>query len=183
MTFKELHAKELAKVKKPKLYKCYILDPLGEGDPTRQLDLNVDRETFGLTEEASMQKAFNDIGAENVARMLFGDFSEEIMIPADQDAHCKNFFAILEITLKNGTMDEEILVPPNKDYVMDTNPGYDPEMGIITCTIRDRIEELNMKNYQIRDIVVDFTGPFIKIDHLNLDEVITNTAITGKPIK
>lgn len=177
MTFHDIkYPKELARKKKLELFKCFILEPLKKGSPLRTVDVDVSRERWALTEQLAVQYALNRMGSREALRLLFG--------PEGDTTDLKNrssFFVILSVILKNGVMDEEILLPPNPDYRGDMDPHYDQDQGLLTATIKDRYESMHIKNYTIHDIGVSLEpgSDLLHINTLEMDEVVINSLLTG----
>ena len=202
MTFRELkYPKEISRKKKLSLYKCYILEPLKKGAPVRTINLNMDRERFALTEELAVQYALNQMGVNEALKFLFGfsglenagkvdededseneneiETGEESEIEEESNVNRDSFFVILEIVLRNGVMEEEILLPATPGDMIVEDPRYDPIDGLLTATIRDRYDTMHIKNYTIHDIAVEIVSDRLLIKTLKLDEVVINSALTG----
>lgn len=179
MTFRDIkYPKELARKKKLELYKCFILDPLKKGSPLRTVDVDVYKERWALTEQQAVQYALNKLGIDGAMALLFGQ------VDTKRQSELKNrdsFFVILSVTLRHGAMDEEILVSPNEDYQSSAEPDYDQEMGLLTATIKDRYDSMHIKNYTLHDIYVSVEpgSGLLHIDHLEMDEVVINSLLTG----
>ena len=174
MTFHDLKLpKELSKKKKLDLYKCWILDPLDEGSDQRILDLNVDRDRYGLTQEAAFHLAINQLGADYIIENL--DLSDMTNFMSNK------LVVIMKITLLAGSMDEEVIIPPDSDTTMSVDPGYDPILGILTVTVRHRIADTELKNYAVDSITIEIDNAtrIINITELSLREQIINKALTG----
>ncbi len=187
MTFRDIkYPKELARKKKLELYKCFILEPLKKKSPKRTVDVDVYRERWALTEKQAVQYALNQLGIEDAMRLLF---NQPIISYEDSDGEVKpelknrdTFFVIMSVTLKNGVMDEEIIVPTNEEYTVDVDPNYDPDLGLLTATIKDRYDSMHIKNYTLHDIYVTIEpgSNLILIDTLEMDEVVVNSLLTGE---
>lgn len=196
MTFHQIkYPKELSRKKKLELYKCFILEPLKKGSPVREIEVNVDKDRWALTKELAVQYALNRLGRTAALQLLFNTLDDYAALPKspteeelsemeDNTSPLKNrdsFFVILTVTLKNGVMDEDIIIPPYPSYDEDLDPQYDPQQGLLTVTIKDRYDSMSIKNYTLHDIYVsvDSGTDLLRIDHLEMDEVVINSALTG----
>ena len=171
MTFRDLKLpKEFNKKKKLDLYKCYILEPLAKGAPSRNLDVNLDRERYALTEKGAIEYALNQMGSQEALALIM-----------DDTRFHKTFFVIMTVTLHNGIMDEPPLLSQEGDYEVDLDPQYDPDRGLLTVSISDRYDEMHFKNYNVQDIFFELESgsELIRINDIKLDEVVINSAVTG----
>ena len=176
MKFRDLKfPKELAKKKKLSLFKCYILEPLKKGAPLRTINLNVDRERYALTEQLAVQYALNQLGVDEALKLIFGSSD----LTQEGELNRESFFVIFEVVLKNGVMEEEILLPAKPGSRENLDPKYDPEDGLLTASIRDRYDGMHIKNYTLHDIYVSVEQDRLHIENLKMDEVVINSALTG----
>ena len=172
MNFHDLKLpKELSKKKKLELYKCWILTPLEKGSDQRLLELNWDCDRYGLSEKAAVTQEINNLGSDYLLQ-----HAENLL-----DALSEKCFVILKVTLVAGTMDEEVIIPPENMNNMDTDPHYDPVNGILNATIRNRIADSDINNYMLTDISLemDENTHFMSIKNIELQEKIVNRSITG----
>ena len=172
MKFKDLVLpREQGRKKKISLYKCFIYPPFRKGDAKRELDINEDRDRYGLTQMSAIQYTLDQMGREEVLEKI-------------QDGKIFNdFVVVLEINLVNGCLEMPILVPPpNEDVEMSLDPDYNEKDFLLSATIRDRISTVKISTFNIKDIKVffeDSTGRVI-IEELKLEPVIINSALTGE---
>ena len=171
MTFKELKLpKDLSKKKRMELYKCWILTSLQKGSDQRVLELNTDIDRYGLSKEAAFHLAINKMGTEffDSGKTPFDFLSNKLIV-------------IIKFILLPGSIDEEIIIPPSDEDCTMIDPAYDPDPGIISATVRDRISDLEIKNYQIEDISceIDHNTGIIFVKDLNLREQVINKSLTG----
>ena len=172
MNFHELKLpKELSKKKKLELYKCWILTPLEKGSDQRVLDLDWGCDRYGLSEKAAVALEINKLGAEYLL-----SHAENLLETLSQKC-----FVIMKVILLSGTMDEEIIIPPDNAAGFDTDPHYDPFIGALNATIRYRVADSEIKNYTLTDIVLelDENTHFMNITNIELREQIINHSITG----
>lgn len=172
MNFHDLKfPKELSKKKKLELYKCWILTPLEKGSDQRILDLDWCCDRYGLSDKAAVAIAINKLG------------SEYLLANADNllEAFSQKCFVIMKITLLAGTLEEEVIIPPDNAEDFDTNPHYDPIVGALNATIRYRVADSEMKNYTLTDIALemDENTHIMSIKNIELQEQIINRAVTG----
>ena len=184
MTFRDLKLPNgLAKKKKLTLYKCWMLEPLDKGSPIRELRLNPDRDRYALTAQQAVEAALNEQGFDKVVQ-LFGQTMADLTDNLT-DSNAPNlrsyFYVILSVTLENGVTDENVVIPPNGEYTMDLDPHFNPKLGLLTVTIRDRYSDMEIKNYTIKDIGLnlDRATEHIGVTLLTLEEVVINHAVAG----
>jgi hypothetical protein len=171
MTFHDLKLpKELSKKKKLELYKCWILDPLAKGDSPRQLELNWDFDRYGLSEHAAVTLALNECGEK-----LLKDPTKVFELLSQK---C---FVIFKVVLASGTMDEDVIILPENTSGINMVPDYDPVNGLLNVTVKNRIADLDLKNYNLTDIslFLDENTNFITIKDISLQEQIINKSVTG----
>ena len=172
MNFHDLKLpKELSKKKKLDLYKCWILTPLEKGSDQRVLELDWVCDRYGLSEKAAVALEINKLGAEYLlshAENLLEVFSQKC-------------FVIMKVTLVAGTLEENIIIPPENAYGFDTDPHYDPYMGALNVTIRNRVADSEIKNYALTNISLemDENTHLMSIQNIELQEQIINRAVTG----
>lgn len=172
MNFHDLKLpKELSKKKKLELYKCWILTPLEKGSDQRVLDLDWTCDRYGLSETAAVALEINKLGADYLlshANDLLETFSQKC-------------FVIMKVVLMSGTMDEDIIIPPENGSGFDTDPHYDPFMGALNATIRYRVADSEIKNYALVNISLemDENTRLMSIKNIELQEQVINQAITG----
>lgn len=172
MNFHDLKLpKELSKKKKLELYKCWILAPLDKGSDQRVLELDWSCDRYGLTETAAVALEINKLGAE----YLLANANNLL------DILSQKCFVIMKVVLLAGTMDEEIIIPPENEKGFDTDPHYDPFMGALNATIRYRVADSEIKNYALTNIglVMDENTQLMSIQDIELQEQIINRAVTG----
>ena len=173
MTFRDLKLpKELSKKKKLELYKCWILTPLDKGSDTRVLNLNTDCDRYGLTAKAAVEIELNQNYKDKIYELSMDD------LLAYFESMC---FVIMKVTLATGSMDEEVIIPPENKGDMDIDPHYDPENMILNATIQGRISDVEIKNYSLIKLqfkIDDNTG-IIHVADLDLQEQIVNHVVTG----
>lgn len=172
MNFHDLKLpKELSKKKKLELYKCWILTPLEKGSDQRVLELDWSYDRYGLSETAAVAVELNKLGAEFLLQ-----HAENLLEVLSQKC-----FVIMKIVLLAGTMDEEIIIPPENNKGVDINPHYDPVMGALNVTIRYRVADSEIKNYAITDIALelDENTHLMMIKDIELKEMIINHSVTG----
>ena len=171
MTFHDLKLpKELSKKKKLELYKCWILTPLDKESTPRELELNTDFDRFGLTEKSAITIAVNDYCAELLSN------PEKVF-----DILSQKCFVILKVTLLSGTMDEDVIILPENKTGIDISPNYDPMNGLLNVTIRERISDFDLKNYNLTDISLelDENTNLMVVKDVSLVEQIINKSVTG----
>lgn len=172
MNFHDLKLpKELSKKKKLELYKCWILAPLDKGSDQRVLELDWGCDRYGLTETAAVALEVNKLGAEYLL-----DNASNLL-----DVFSQKCFVIMKIVLLAGTMDEEILTPPENAKDFDIDPHYDPFMGALNATIRYRVADSEIKNYTLTNIALemDENTRLMSIKNIELQEQVINRAVTG----
>lgn len=182
MTFRDLKLPNgLAKKKKLQLYKSWILEPLEKGAPIRSLSINPDRDRYALTETQAVEAALNELGWDRVAELMANELSFSLDDASKLPTLRNYFVVILTVTLENGVMDDDVIIPPNPDYAMDLDPHFAPELGLLTVTVKDRYSDLQIQNYTIHDIGLHFeeSTQHITVQHLKLDEVVINHAVAG----
>ena len=172
MTFHDLKLpKEFSKKKKLDLYKCWILTPLEKGSDLRVLEIHEDFERMALTEKAAVILAINQLG------------SDEIIAHANNLLEYFNgkYFIIIKITLTAGSMDEEVIIPPENKNGIDTDPHYDPIMGVLNVTVKGRISDCHITNYALTDISLemDDNTHILTINNVELKELVINKSVTG----
>ena len=167
MNFHDLKLpKELSKKKKLELYKCWILTPLEKGSDQRVLDLDWSCDRYGLSEKAAVALEINRLGAEYLL-----EHSKDLL--EDLSKKC---FVIMKVTLLAG-----IIIPPENSKGIDTNPHYDPIMGVLNVTIRHRVAESEIKNYSLTDVSLemDENTHLMNIVNIELQEQVINHSVTG----
>ena len=165
MIFRDLKLpKELSKKKKLELYKCWILTPLDKGSDQRVLDLDWGCDRYGLSEQSAIALEINRLGAEYLLEHA-NDLLEVLS---------NKCFVVMKVTLLAGTMDEEIVIPPENSAGFDTDPHYDPIMGVLNATIRYRVADSEMKNYTLTNIALtmDENTHVMNISNIEMQEQI-----------
>jgi len=171
MTFHDLKLpKELSKKKKLELYKCWILTPLTKESSPRKLELDWVYDRYGLSEQSAVTLAINEYG-------------EDLLKNPDKifDILSQKCFVILKVVLLAGTMDEEVIIPPENNSGIDMSPNYDPINGLLNVTVRHRTADLDLKNYTLTDIKLelDENTNLLAVKDISLQEQIINKSITG----
>lgn len=172
MNFHDLKLpKELSKKKKLELYKCWILSPLERGSDQRVLELDWSCDRYGLSEKAAVTTEINRLGTD----YLLAHANELLEVLS------KKCFVIMKVVLLAGTMDEEVIIPPDNSEGFDTDPHYDPYMGALNATIRYRVADSELKNYNLTNISLelDENTHLVSIRDIELQEQIINRAVTG----
>ena len=181
MTFRELRLpSSLNKKKKLSLYKCWILEPLDPGSDIRSLNINMNFDRFGLTEEAAFDAEFQRICHDEWKE----DSNRYISNGGDDDGFIKKAYGehivIMEIVLRNGIMDEEIIqLPPNS--LITTGVDYDPTTMTLNATIGDRYVDMHMFNYQIKDMNLEYqmNTDTYEIKDLKWEPSVISRSVTG----
>ena len=172
MNFHDLKLpKELSKKKKLELYKCWILTPLDKGSDQRILELDWVCDRYGLSEKAAVALEINKLGADYLL-----SHSENLL-----EVFSQKCIVIMKVTLVSGTLEEDIIIPPENAYGFDTDPHYDPQMGALNVTIRNRVADSEMKNYALVNIALEMNEDthLMGIKNIELQEQIINRAVTG----
>ena len=171
MTFRDLKfPKDLSKKKKLELYKCWILTPLDKGSEPRKLELDWVNDRYGLSEKSAVALAINQ-------------YDTDLLASKDKifDILSQKCFVILKVVLAAGSMDEEVILPPENSSGIDTNPNYDVINGLLNASIYHRVVDMDLKNYILTDISLelDENTNLISIKDIDLHEQVINQSVTG----
>ncbi len=188
MTFRDLKLpKQLSKKKKLSLYKCWILDPALKGEPLRMLTIDSGRDRFSLTEEAAFQYALNkackDEFKEQYEKLISSKFDAENLLDFVTMITRKHI-VIIEIVLRNGIMDEDIIDLPGMKSTAE-NVQYDPDMLTLTATAGSgdfaRYNEMHCHNFSVRDIEFEINEgtELLIFKKLTWEPSIINQSVTG----
>lgn len=188
MTFRDLKLpKNLSKKKKIALYKCWILDPISKGGPLRMLNIDSGRDRFSLTEEAAFAYALNQACKsdlkEDFEKIQKSDYSPEAIADFVMMLTRKHI-VIIEIVMRNGMMDENIIDLPGYKSTPE-EVQYDPDMLTLTATAGSgnfaRYDEMHVNNYNIRELEFEVSDAteLVTLTKLVWEPSVINQSVTG----
>ena len=138
MRFKDLKLpKEFSKKKKLKFYKCFIVSNLNDNVT---LTVKCDKDRVALSEREAYQQELNAMGREEAETYLFSPQSR------------KDVIVIFEFEMRNGIMSEDVIIPPNPEFEMDTSPDHDMKFGLMNVTIGKRYDNIHIRYKTLNDI-------------------------------
>lgn len=170
MTFRDIKLpKQLAKKKKMELYKCYLLQEATPGE-SRELQLNLDNDRYGLSKEAAIRHAVN--------QLRFSDFSGESGVLETLKQYN---IVILKIILDAHAIEEDILLKKVDGNEVPIDPNYDFENEMISVTAKDRVSDILIENYQLKsaDITFNPSTEILDITNIELLSKVLNKNVTG----
>lgn len=134
------------------LYKVFRTDDMNSGET---LNVNTDREIFGLTDRAAMQNLLNSIGVDKIA--------SEIVEGVMEDWIAGKEYALVTITMKKKAFEqayEENSFDEEHELVACSLNGLDWEISItpiklisIELKIDNNTHSINVTNLECEDIV------------------------------
>lgn len=134
------------------LYKAFRTDDMESGE---SLNVNTDRELFGLTEKAAMQNLLNSVGVDKI----MSEMVEGIM----EDWIAGKEYAIVKVTMKKKAFEQAY-----------EENSFDEENELVACTLNDLDWDITINPIKITmiEMKIDNNTHSIKLNKIEFEDIV-----------